>query len=311
MFHDPEIFKTVLDHMPIGIYIVDLDLKVVFWSSEAEKISGYRAADVLGRQCREKLLVDIDAETPVACGEACQLRDSMRDGQAKEADVFLLHRAGHRVPVHVRAIPLRNSEHKIIGAAESFEDVRFLGENDRRCRGSQVSIAVDQCTELPDIASTRARLEECCADFAEHRNLFSVLIAEVDGLAGFTAVHGKDATEAALRVVGRTLCNAVRPHDFVGHAAGGRFIAILKDCDDSVVRKIGERVRKMERSSELEWWGDELFFTVSLGAAIVIAEDTPETLLQRAERAVQSSVAAGGDRVTVPDAVKNPDSEGS
>jgi len=305
MFHDPEIFKTVLDHMPIGIYMVDLDLKVVFWNSEAEKISGYRAADVLGRQCREKLLVDIDTENPVACGEACQLRDSMRDGQAKEADVLLLHRAGHRIPVHVRAIPLRNSDNRIIGAAESFEDVRFLGEHDRRERRSQVGIAVDQRTELPDVASTRARLEECCADFAERGKLFSILVAEVDGLAGFTAVHGKDATEAALRVVGRTLSNAVRPDDFAGHAAGGRFIAILKDCDDPAVRRIGERIRKMERSSELEWWGDELFFTVSLGAAIVTAQDTAETLLQRAERALQRSLAAGGDRVTVPDAVQN------
>ncbi len=305
MFHDPEIFKTVLDHMPVGIYMVDLDLKIVFWSREAEKISGYRAADVIGRQCREKLLVDIDAENPVACGEACQLRDSMRDGQPKEADVFLLHRAGHRVPVHVRAIPLRNSRQKIIGAAESFEDVRFLGTRNRRDRRSQVSVEVDQRTELPDIASGLARLSECCADFAKHQNLFSVLIAEVDGLAEFTAVHGKEAAEAALRVVGRTLCNAVRPDDFVGHADAGRFIAILKDCDDLVARKVGERVRRMERSSELEWWGDELFFTVSLGAAIVTPEDTAETLLQRAEDAVQRSVAAGGDRVTVPGAGEN------
>src|SRR5258708_36392069 len=106
MFHDPEIFKTVLDHMPVGIYMVDLDLKIGFWSREAEKISGYRAADVIGRQCREKLLVDIDAENPVACGEACQLLDSMRDGLPKEAEVFRLHTAGHSVYVQVSSVHL-------------------------------------------------------------------------------------------------------------------------------------------------------------------------------------------------------------
>ena len=88
---------------------------VTSWNRGAERISGYMAQDVLGRRCREKFLIDMDLTSPIACGEACQLTDCMREGQPREADVLLRHRAGHRIPVHVSAVPLRDSKNKIVG----------------------------------------------------------------------------------------------------------------------------------------------------------------------------------------------------
>src|SRR5260221_5099597 len=125
MMQDPEIFRTVLESLPIGVYMVDRDLKVIFWNRGAERISGYLAQDVIGRHCREKLLVGLDESDPATGGEASQLTNSLRDGQPIEADVFLRHRSGHRIPVHVCAVPLRNSQDKIVGAAEIFEENRF------------------------------------------------------------------------------------------------------------------------------------------------------------------------------------------
>jgi len=43
MMQDPEIFRTVLESLPIGVYMVDRDLKVIFWNRGAERISGYLA----------------------------------------------------------------------------------------------------------------------------------------------------------------------------------------------------------------------------------------------------------------------------
>jgi len=56
----------------------------------------------------------------------------MRDGQPREAAVYLRHRAGHRVPVYVRAIPLRDPVGAIVGAAEIFEEHHFVPDSDRR-----------------------------------------------------------------------------------------------------------------------------------------------------------------------------------
>jgi diguanylate cyclase (GGDEF)-like protein/PAS domain S-box-containing protein len=299
MFHDPEIFRAVLDSLPIGVYVVDRDLKIVFWNRGAEKISGYLAQDVLGRYCREKLLVDLDESNPVACGEACQLTDSMHEGRPREAEVILRHRSGHRIPVYVRAVPLRDSDNKITGAAETFEETRRMSWQDRFRKDPEFEGKMDRVTGLPDTETMNEMLQQSCAEAVEEQLPLCVLLVEVDGLKKFQSEHGKEAAETELQVVGHTLSNALRPTDVVGCWGEHRFMAIVKNCEEQVLQRVGERVRKMESFSEVEWWGDKLTFTVSIGGAGLRPGDPVEPLLERAEQALGRSVDAGGNRATV------------
>jgi PAS domain S-box-containing protein/diguanylate cyclase (GGDEF)-like protein len=299
MFHNPEIYKTALDNLPLGVYMVDAEMRIVFWSQGAERISGYLAQDVLGRHCREKLLVDLDESNPVACGGVCQLKESMRDGKFHEAHVLLRHREGHLIPVHARATPLRNDSNKVIGATECFEERRFNIAPDRREKQKNPAGGIDAPTGLLDIATTRLRVQESVAEFIEHHLPFCILIAEIDGLAGFKSIHGKDAVEAARIVVGHTLSNALRPTDVVGSWDENRFLAIVKDCNSAAAKSVAERVRKIESYSEVEWWGDELAITVSIGGTVVRHEDKVDSLVGRAQAALCQSVKQGGNRVAV------------
>ena len=299
MFQESDIFKAALDNLPVGVYMVDTNLKIVFWSHGAERISGYLAQDMLGRHCREKLLVDLDENSPVACGEACQLTDSMRNGQAYEADVLLRHRAGHRIPVHVRAAPLRDRHDKIVGATECFEESRFFAVRDRHGNGTEASPGIDAATVLLDIATTHLRLQELVTEFNESQTPFCVMMAEVDGLSKFQQVHGKEAVEAACVVVGHTLSNALRPSDVVGCWDEHRFLAIVMNCERSMLKRVGERVRKMESYSEVEWWGDELPVSVSIGGTAAVLGDDADTVVKRAQAALRRSINEGGNRVSV------------
>ncbi len=301
MFKDPEIYKAALDNLPVGVYMVDTEMRIVYWSQGAERISGYLAHDVLGRHCREKLLIDMDENNPVACGEACQLRDSMRDGKLYEANVLLRHRRGYRIPVHVRAAPLRNESNKIIGVTECFEESRSFMPPDRREKQKSSGGGMDATTGLLDIATTRLRLQEVVAEFSENHFPFCILIVEIDGLDGFKSVHGKDAVEAARAVVGHTLNNALRPTDIVGCWEGNRFLAIVKNCDNFGAKSVAERVRKTESYSEVEWWGDNLEITVSIGGSVIRREDKVDSLIQRAQAALSKSVKQGGNCATIPE----------
>jgi PAS domain S-box-containing protein/diguanylate cyclase (GGDEF)-like protein len=300
MFQDSDIFKAALDNLPVGVYMVDTQLRIMFWSRGAERISGYLAQDMLGRHCREKLLVDLDENNPVACGEACQLTDSMRNGQSYEADVLLRHRTGHRIPVHVRAAPLKDSHDKIVGATECFEESRFSAARDRRGKGTETSAAgIDAATGLLDTTTTHLRLRESMTEFNERQTPFCVLVAEVDGLSKFQQIHGKEVVVAACVVVGHTLSNALRPSDVVGCWDGHRFLAIVMNCERSMLKRVGERIRKMESYSQVEWWGDELPVSVSIGGTAAVPGDDVDTLVERAQAALRHSVNEGGNRVSV------------
>ncbi|MBI5483241.1 MAG: PAS domain-containing protein, partial [Deltaproteobacteria bacterium] len=112
----------LLDSLFDGVYFVDLDRRITFWNSSAERISGYSKQEVTGSCCADNLLRHIDATGRELCLNGCPLAASILDGKTRESSVFLHHKLGHRVPVSVRTSPVRDDQGAIIGAVEIFSD---------------------------------------------------------------------------------------------------------------------------------------------------------------------------------------------
>src|SRR3989442_14444556 len=55
--------------------------------------------------------------------------------------------------------------------------------------------------------------------------------------------------------------------------------------------RAAENVKRIVDSSGIQWWGDTLSVTVSLGQAVVQQGDSTESILQRAERALESDAS--------------------
>lgn len=91
----------VLDRMEDGVYLIDLDRRIRYWSQGAEQITGFSAEEVVGSSCADDVLCHVDEHGTHLCEEGCPLRAIMQDGQPRGAEVFLHHKAGHRVPVRV------------------------------------------------------------------------------------------------------------------------------------------------------------------------------------------------------------------
>ena len=72
MTHE-ELFVKILDQMPFGVYCVDTDRKIFYWSKGAERISGYKAEDMLGKHCFESHLDHIDENGTHLCHAMCPL----------------------------------------------------------------------------------------------------------------------------------------------------------------------------------------------------------------------------------------------
>ncbi|HZJ03499.1 MAG TPA: PAS domain-containing protein, partial [Thermoleophilia bacterium] len=110
---DPRLWSALLDDLSEGVYVTDRDRRILFWNQGAEAISGFDATRMVGSFCRDNLLVHVDEEGTELCGSSCPLEATMRDGRRREAHVFLHHSAGHRVPVHIRALPVRDGTGKV------------------------------------------------------------------------------------------------------------------------------------------------------------------------------------------------------
>ena len=51
-----ELLQKIVDEAPMGIYVLDTERKIVFWSTGAERITGYSREEMVGRYCFESML---------------------------------------------------------------------------------------------------------------------------------------------------------------------------------------------------------------------------------------------------------------
>ncbi len=284
-FSDPETYRNILDGLQIGVSVLDLQKKIVFWSDGAEQITGYARIDVLGHSCAENVLLHCNQIGCEMCTGKCPIATALHAARPVEAMSFIHHKSGHRTPVHSWAIPLRDKQGSIIGLIQTFEGDFAVAGPDPNDRSMKERGCLDDITGLPNQAMMQSHLREMLGTFAELQIPFGVFCVEVLEFDQFRAHYGQEAATSMLLVLARTLRNAVWPADFVGRWGKAQFLVILSGCGDDAVQSISQRVLKMMASATIPWWGEELSVATSMGRAVAIAGDTVESLLQRAQPA--------------------------
>jgi diguanylate cyclase (GGDEF)-like protein/PAS domain S-box-containing protein len=286
---DPEIFRTVLDSLQTGVCVADRKGKILFWNQGAERLTGHKRHEVVGRSCRDNVLTQCNDQGCAACGATCPISRTVHEGKPQEAKMELRHKEGHPVHVLMRLAPLRDPHGSIIGIVESFDEQNFASERDRNRHTLAEHGCMDESTGIPNHEFTQFHLGKNLASFARYQLPFGIILMQVDRLAHFRAAYGPPAGDAILRVVAQTMKNAFRPSDFVGRWAEDQFLAILINCGDHGVEKTWERIRKTVTYAGLRWWSDELSVTTSVGYAKAQAGDSIDSLLKRAAGSLPQS----------------------
>jgi len=60
-------YKALIENIFDGLYLVDKDRSIIYWNHVAETITGYRAEEVVGRRCRDNILVHVDEDGQSLC----------------------------------------------------------------------------------------------------------------------------------------------------------------------------------------------------------------------------------------------------
>jgi len=289
LIHDPEIYRSILESLPIGICVVDAQKKIIFWNDGAEQITARTRMDVLGHSCFETIMSQCNQSSCAQCAEQCPLTVALQQGKTVGAGIFLQHKAGHRVAVHSWSTPLRDAHGLIIGVVQSFEEPLAIANPDPGEESMKLGGFLDDVTGLANHIMMQSHLRETLGTFAELHIPFGVVCIEAVDLGRFRSRYGQDATTSILRALARTLRNTVWPSDFVGRWSEDQFLVILNGCSETALRAVGERVCKMVAGATIEWWGERHSITVSIGKASAQTGDTVESLMERALRAVVAS----------------------
>ncbi len=300
MSDDADRYKEILDNLYDGVYFVDRDRVVTYWNKGAERISGYSADVMIGHSCRDHLLNHVNADGVPLCEDHCPLAACITDGLPREADVFLHHADGHRVPVLVRGAALRDSSGEIVGAVETFSGDTAGHAMRTEVRELRRSTQRDALTGVGSRGYTEGRLRAVVAEFEGREPAAGLLFGDVDRFKNFNDTYGHEVGDRVLRMVASTLRGSVRGDDVVGRWGGEEFVVLVHEVSlEAEVAALGEKLRALVEASRLDLAEESVSVTVSLGATLLQSGDSPESLVRRADQLMYVSKEAGRNRVTV------------
>jgi diguanylate cyclase (GGDEF)-like protein/PAS domain S-box-containing protein len=293
---DDRFFKDLIDNLTEGIYFLDRSRRITYWNRGAERLTGFPADEVLGRRCADNLLQHMDPQGRLLCNDGCPMEATMRDGQEKVAEVFLHHKKGHRVPITVRAVPIRGVGGEIVGAVEVFNDISGQVLAAERIRELETLSLIDPLTGAGNRRYSEIQLSSRLAEKKRYGLPVGVLFVDVDRFKVVNDRHGHAAGDDVLRVVGKTLANALRAGDFLGRWGGEEFVVLVGGLDAQRLPQAGQRLRALvARSSVPSVPGLEV--TVSIGVTEARGDDTVASLVARADALMYEAKKQGRDRV--------------
>jgi diguanylate cyclase (GGDEF)-like protein/PAS domain S-box-containing protein len=288
-----DFYKNILDSLYDGVYFVDAERNITYWSRGAERISGYSAGEVMGHHCADNLLMHVDDFGSQLCISGCPLASTLEDGQTREAEVFLHHKNGHRVPISVHIAAMRDEHGIIIGAVEIFTE-----SSNKRAMLEELDVMkrmslMDPLTKLGNRRSASLEFERMSTALRRYHVPFGLLFMDIDNFKVVNDTFGHEVGDQVLAMVAKTLTNALRSADRVSRWGGEEFIVLVPGVTAPVFHSIAERMRRLVESSALPIPSGMLRVTVSVGGSMAVQTDTLESLAERADAMMYCSKHSG------------------
>jgi diguanylate cyclase (GGDEF)-like protein/PAS domain S-box-containing protein len=291
-----ETLATLLDEVQDAVYVLDAARRIVFWNRAAERLTGFAAGDVVGRACGDDILSHVDGGGCALCAGSCPASVTLRGGGSSETELYLHHRAGHRLGVSVRTVPLRDAAGEVIGVAEIFRETTPVNTLRAEAESLRRMALLDPGTEVGNRRLLDMALQQAVLEGAPP---VGVLFIDVDGFKRVNDEHGHEVGDAVLRMAAKTLGGVLRAHDLVGRWGGDEFMVIVRDIDTRSLAVVADKLRVMVESAFLEHRGKRVSITVSVGGVVKHAGESVADLIARADARLYESKRAGRNCVRI------------
>lgn len=150
--------------------------------------------------------------------------------------------------------------------------------------------------KLTGLANRQALDMMVLRDMAEHRRTdmgLAILLLDLDSFKNINDKYGHLAGDAVLRQVGSVIRSQLRDSDLLGRWGGEEFLLTLKRTDLQAATTVAEKIREAIEQTRVPYGSETLSVTVSIGIALLRADDTQDSLLNRADHALYAAKRAG------------------
>jgi diguanylate cyclase (GGDEF)-like protein len=173
-------------------------------------------------------------------------------------------------------------------------------------RGIELSEAyqrIEQLAELDELTGAFNRrcimrmLDDEISRAQRSKTPCSIALIDLDWFKRINDAHGHPTGDEVLRTFAITMFANIRNVDRFGRYGGEEFLLVLPDTPGDGAALILDRLRAI--IADLDWsaFSPGMQVTISAGVAVLNPNETPDTFLARADRALYTAKARGRNRV--------------
>lgn len=170
----------------------------------------------------------------------------------------------------------------------------------RMLQDAQREATRDVVTGLYNRRYFEEKLRSLFQEFRQKNTPFSVILLDIDHFKRINDTHGHSVGDGVLEFFGAMLKGVVKGRDVPARYGGEEFAILLPQTSREGACVLAENIRKEISSKKLRVKNSQErigVVTVSLGVAQAAQEDTPESLVERADRALYRAKVCGRNRV--------------
>lgn len=281
------LLRRVVESVPSGITVADAqqpDLPVVYVNPGFERMTSYRAEEVLGRNCR--FLHSSEPGQPALN----EVRAALRD--ASEIRVLLrnFRKDGHAFLNNFLLSPVRDTQGVVTHYVGIQDDV--TEQEMTRARLAQHA-TIDPLTGLPNRTLLADRVQQAVEMAARQRSRFYVALVNIDRFKVVNDSLGHLLGDEVLRRVAERLRDAADSVDTVARFGGDVFALVISHAGSRGVDFGFDLFAEPIRAE-----GHEVFVTASIGVAEYPAHGPDaDTLIRHAEMAMYAAKQNGRNRL--------------
>lgn len=215
----------------------------------------------------------------------------MLDGSNRQAELYLKHKDGHRVPVSVRVSPLRDEQGKIIGGIELFTQTNTRDDLQSRLRKLERLSLLDDLTQLPNRRYLETELGSQLNMHDRKGVPFSILLVDIDHFKQVNDRYGHQIGDLVLKSLAKSMSGVTRSFDTIGRWGGEEFLGIFPNTEKEDLKVVAEKIPTVARHTQIP--NNKLLVSVTTGCAVVRSSEDKTSLIQLADEALYRGKETG------------------
>lgn len=286
--------SLAVTHSPVLTVITDPEGVIEYVSPIVEKITGYRAEEVIGNTPR----LFKSGRTDIAVYQS--LWQAIKNKQSWQGEIENRRKDGRYYWERISIAPVLNDNNELTAFVGSSTDITERKLMEQKL---QELASTDPLTGIFNRRHFLAKIGTHLEYSRRYKSPLSLLIIDIDNFKSINDQGGHALGDAVIQQFTQVCEETIRNVDFLGRLGGDEFGILMPETDQNNAMILAERLKDAVSQYKIRHGPHTLQITVSIGLATFhedqVQQDTVETLMARADEGLYVAKRGGRNLIGV------------